>query len=361
MKRAQLLALRKEFETLHMKTGESVDAYFSRTLAIADKMRIHGDKMKDVIVVEKNLRSVTINFDYVLCSMEESNDIDELSIDELQSSLLVHEQRMTSNVVEERALKVTTHEATPTWRGSGRGRGWGQRRGRGRNSFNQGFRPNKSSIVCYCCHRKGHYQLKCTEKFNSAKEEESNFAGTEEETLLMAYLDKEAPESDMWYLDSRCSNHICGNKSLFSNLDESFKDSVKLGNNTRIYVIGRVNMKSKIRDHIVTISGVYYVPELKSNLISMGQLQEKEYIITIQNGCYQIQHPLKRLIAKVNMIANRLFPLQIGNDIQTCFSAKVQNPTWLWHFRYGHLSFNGLNTLQPKKDGHKTSFNCFQI
>ncbi|KAA8549300.1 hypothetical protein F0562_000984 [Nyssa sinensis] len=31
-----------------MKVGESVDDYFGRTLIIANKMRIHGEKMDDV-------------------------------------------------------------------------------------------------------------------------------------------------------------------------------------------------------------------------------------------------------------------------------------------------------------------------
>jgi hypothetical protein len=68
--------------------------------------------LEDVAVIEKILRSMTHKFDYVVCAIEESNDIDNLSIDVLQTSLLVHEQRMTKYVVEEQALKVTTYEGT---------------------------------------------------------------------------------------------------------------------------------------------------------------------------------------------------------------------------------------------------------
>jgi len=54
-------------------------------------MRFHGEEMKDIAIVEKILRSLAPKFDYIVCLIEESKDIDELSLDELQSSLLVHE------------------------------------------------------------------------------------------------------------------------------------------------------------------------------------------------------------------------------------------------------------------------------
>ena len=74
-----------------MKDGESVTSYCARTMEISNKMRFHGEKMEDVTIVEKILRSRTPKFDYVVCSIEESKDIDAFSLDELQSSLLVHE------------------------------------------------------------------------------------------------------------------------------------------------------------------------------------------------------------------------------------------------------------------------------
>ncbi|KAG5223030.1 Retrovirus-related polyprotein from transposon [Salix suchowensis] len=101
-----------------MKTGETVNEFFGRTLTIANKRRINGDKLTDVEVIEKILRSMTPKYDYVVCSIEESKDLDILSIDELQSSLLVHEQRMVGHVMEEQALKVSYEENY-----DGRGRG----------------------------------------------------------------------------------------------------------------------------------------------------------------------------------------------------------------------------------------------
>ncbi|KAL6320051.1 hypothetical protein AAG906_004445 [Vitis piasezkii] len=96
-------------------------------MAIINKMRIHGEKMEDVTVIEKILRSMTPKFNYVVCSIEESKDLDELSIDELQGSLLVHEQKIIQEDKEEQTLKASTNNnALTTNRSADRGRGKGR-------------------------------------------------------------------------------------------------------------------------------------------------------------------------------------------------------------------------------------------
>lgn len=67
VKRAQLQALRRDFEILHMKEGETMNAYFSRTLTMANKMKAHGESMSETIITEKILRSMVSKFDYVVC------------------------------------------------------------------------------------------------------------------------------------------------------------------------------------------------------------------------------------------------------------------------------------------------------
>ncbi|CAL8992700.1 unnamed protein product, partial [Prunus brigantina] len=264
VERAQLQALHREFEILTMKEGESITNYFE---TIANKMRINGEQMEDVIIVEKILRSMTSKFAYVVCSIEESKDVTELSIDELQSSLLVHEQRMISQVVEEKLLKVSLG----TW--------------------------DKSNVECYRCHRYGHYQYECPE--SAQKEEQSNYVESEE-VLLMAYIEEKNPKPGIWYLDSGCSNLMSGNKSLFSDLNEDFREHVKLGDNSSISVMGKGNIQVHIDENTVhKIANVFYVPTLKNNLISMGQLEENGHTIIIQAGCCQVRHPARGLVTEV--------------------------------------------------------------
>ncbi|KAL1221312.1 hypothetical protein V5N11_002154 [Cardamine amara subsp. amara] len=151
VKRAQLQTLRRNFELLEMKNGESISDYFTRVMVVSNDMRNCGDDMQDVKIVEKIMRTLNESFNYIVCSIEESKDIDNLSVDALQSSLLVHEQKMKKtnlgiNGVEEQVLKVT-------YGGRGRGRGGGQGRGRGRGRI-----FNKATIECFKCHKLGHFQ-----------------------------------------------------------------------------------------------------------------------------------------------------------------------------------------------------------
>jgi len=95
--------------------------------------------MKVVTIVEKILRSLTPMFDYVVCTIEESKDIDALSLNELQSYLLIHEKNVNRNsnsAAKEQVLGASTNTRS-TCRGRGRGRGRVQGRGRGNYRENQ--------------------------------------------------------------------------------------------------------------------------------------------------------------------------------------------------------------------------------
>lgn len=131
----------------------------------------------------------------------------------------------------------------------------------------------------------------------------------EEELLLMSYIELKQAKREVWFLDFGCSNHMSGNKEWFSELDESFRQSVKLGNNTKMPVVGKGNVRMQVNGFVQVISDVYYILELKNNLLSIGQLQEKCLSILIQDGKCRVYHPTKGLIMQTDMSGNRMFSL----------------------------------------------------
>lgn len=75
-------------------------------------------------------------------------------------------------------------------------------------------------------------------------------------------------------------------QKLIFDLNEKFRIYVKLGDNSKMLVKGKWSIKLKIDDVVQIIYGVYYIPYLKNNLLSIGQLQEKYLtIVSKQNIC----------------------------------------------------------------------------
>lgn len=221
----------------------------------------------------------------------------------------------------------------------------GRGRGRGRTPF------NKATIECFKCHNLGHFQYECP-----TWNKEANYAELEEEEelLLMAYVEQhETTRSNAWFVDSGCSNHMCGDSGMFSSIDTSFSHYVKLANNTRMKVAGKGVVKLMLNGVNYAIGDVYCVPELKNNLLSVGQLQEKGVAVLFQDGVCSMYHPQRGKMAESVMSTNRMFILLAETSIaekgEKCLQAKTNDQSKLWHHRYGHLSYSGLCTLRSKK------------
>lgn len=68
---------------------------------------------------------------------------------------------------------------------------------------------------------------------------------------------------------------MCGDRGMFSSFDTSFTHTVKLGNNQKLVVNGKGVVKIMLQGISHVMSDVCYVSELRNNLLSVGQLQEK--------------------------------------------------------------------------------------
>ncbi|XP_062170988.1 uncharacterized protein LOC133876757 [Alnus glutinosa] len=216
-------------------------------------------------------------------AIEESKDLENLTIEELLGSLQVHEQRMQKNANSGVLEQAPESKLTLTDQGkfsSNRGRG----RGRGRD--------------------------------------------------------------EVWYLDSGASNHMCGKKDLFVELTERVHENVNLGDSSKLSVESKGKIKICQNDGKKGyISNVYYVPNMKSNILSIGQLLEKGYTIHMENYSLILRDTRGGIVAHVPMANNRMFPLHLNIKSEKCFYGLKESELWKWHLRLGHLHFSGLKLL----------------
>ncbi|GAA0140159.1 hypothetical protein LIER_42608 [Lithospermum erythrorhizon] len=346
VKKATRNALVREFELIEMSKGETIDSYFGRVTSIANKLRSNGAEMKDTLIVEKIMRTLNDKFTYIVVSIEESHDVEDMTVDELQSTLGLHENKFKRANKEEddQILQVEGRFGGKTSRERGNYRGRGGSSGRGRNNF------NKASVECYKCHNLGHFQYECPRW-----KKEVNYAVAEEEKegdlLLMAEVNDAIEKEDMWYIDSGCSNHMCRDEKLFVTLNKSFSHTVKLGNNDKLEVLDKGNVKFCINGVSYTISEVYFVPKLKNNLLSVGQFQDKGLTVLFKHGICTIFHLARGEIIRSSMSKNRMFVVSTDSKSvkeSECMQVTTDDQAMLWHQRYGHLNFKGLKTLKDK-------------
>jgi len=88
---------RRDFESLQIKDTNDIDYFMNRLMIVVNKLKIYGEYVKNQRVVENVLRPFSTKFDVVVASIEEANDLETLTVDDLMGSLLSHEARIERN------------------------------------------------------------------------------------------------------------------------------------------------------------------------------------------------------------------------------------------------------------------------
>lgn len=277
---------------------------------------------------------------------------------------------------EERVLGEDTHEQqgkllyanSDRSNDSSRGRGGSWNRGRGRDSRGRGRgrgnygnknreKRDYSQIICFNCKKKGHFASVCPEK----KDEELNKTETEEadhalymhevvhlneENILPKTLERDKKEDGVWYLDNGASNHMTGEISYFSELNENVKGKVKFGDGSYVDIDGKgsILFEAKTGEQKL-LTDIYYIPDLRSNILSLGQATEQGCDIRMRDNLLTVRDPNGRLLAKVQRSQNRLYKLKLQVERAACLQARMEEDSWQWHARLGHISFKTIKSM----------------
>ncbi|XP_050902756.1 uncharacterized protein LOC127115202 [Lathyrus oleraceus] len=239
-----------------MKDNEKILDYISRVILINNEMESCRETLLEQVIIENLLRYLTPQFDYIVVVIEHSKYLGTMRIEELQSS-----------------LEKFGHFAADCW-------------------SNKGRKSEKANIA------RGDYD--------------------DEPVLLMASEFDGAYLVYWWYMDTGCSDHLIRNKQWLVDFDFRKKTTIRCPDDKYLKAKGMGNVKVKVKNgKTVMIKDVWYVPGMKSNLMSGSN-------ITL----------------KVNM--------EIAET--KCLSAEgAKGDSELWRKRLRHLNFIFLGHLNSKK------------
>ncbi|XP_022007580.1 uncharacterized protein LOC110906812 [Helianthus annuus] len=229
----------------------------------------------------------------------------------------------------------------------GEGCGQGQDRGtsgpgQNQNEGQKSRKKDRSKILCFRCNKYGYFASGCLKQ--KQKQEASYLNETKEDDLAlftheMVFLNEEnlipkryenESNCNVWYLDNRESNHINENKSFFSELNERITGRVRFADGlcAGISGDGSILLEGKTSEQHLT-TDIYFIPDLRSNIISLGQVTEHGYDIHMKGEYLTMRDRTGTLLMKVPRMKKRLYKiiLKIGNP--ACLYAKLEDDAWL--------------------------------
>ena len=383
-KRMQILNLKRQFEGLKMKDSDTIKDFSSNISKIVNQMTLLGEEIQESRVVEKVLVSLPEKFENKICSLEDSKDFSELSLQELVNALQAVEQRQQfrqENSGEEafaarfkgRSKPLNVYKNSEPRTNSSSGKPWQNKNWQGNqthanNFYTKGKERREQFPTCkYCqktnhlesfcwlknaqcrkCKQFGHIQKFC--KNNTSGDKQAHVAEAmepKEEQLFTAIVEHNCNTTEVskqkWLIDSGCSNHMAAEPCMFENLDLEYKSKVKVANGQYVSVEGRGEVDIETLAGTRKFKHVLYVPEIDQKLISVGQLLEVGYSLFFDNGMCTIKDDLGIPLFTTKM-NNRCFSI---DEKQTHISMNISasETSSLWHRRMGHFNYATLKKM----------------
>ena len=374
VREARLQTLMTEFEKLKMKETDKIDDFVGKLSEISSKSAALGESMEEAKLVKKFLQGLPRKkYIHIVASLEQLLDLNTTGFEDVVGRLKAYEERISAEEEEEtqesQSKLMYSNTEPQTYRDTEyRGRGRGNRyhnRGRG---LGHGYWEGRdaSKITCFRCDKVGHFATTCPDRLLKLQETTESKYGDETheaDGLMMheiVYLNERnvkpkefesITEGDrIWYLDNGASNHMTGNKSYFRSIDETITGKVRFGDDSKIDIKGKGSILFISQDgRKKFLADVYFIPQLKSNIISLGQATESGCDVRMREDYLTLHDKDGNLIVKAPRSQNRLYKVLMEVEERKCLQLEVKSDYSCWHARLGHLGVDAMKTMVGKE------------
>ena len=156
-----------------------------------------------------------------------------------------------------------------------------------------------------------------------------------------------ASTDQKWCLDSGCTSHLCKDPDLFTN-SRQIDGGVKLASDATALVTAKGDVQMSFsngkRNKEVTLQNTLYVPTLRTNLVSVAKIVDRNHQVLFTGDRAYIQDAS----GNVKIMADRvgdLFYLREGQNKACAVSTDAPNDTKEWHRKLGHLNWRDILSM----------------
>ncbi|XP_019154262.1 PREDICTED: uncharacterized protein LOC109150732 [Ipomoea nil] len=163
------------------------------------------------------------------------------------------------------------------------------------------------------------------------------------EENVLALKEQCTDKQVIWYVDSGCSRHMTGDKTMLSNFKEVDGPKVIFGGENN----GKTRGKGDIIKQGITIQDVSYVDGLKFNLLSTSQFCDKGYKVEFSKNKCKIVNTKDGKIALTGQRKKNMYVISWNStNANVCFVAKSNvDLNQEWHNKLSHLNLKTINKL----------------
>jgi len=176
-------------------------------------------------------------------------------------------------------------------------------------------------VVCKSCNQKGHVEKVCKRKQQGAQIAQET-DDEKEEYLFVETCFASDITSETWLIDSGCTHQMTHDKGMFVKLDKTHFLKLRIGNGDYIEVKGIGDIAIDFGSGKSIISDVLYVPKIDQNLLSVGQLLEKDYIVVFKDKTCEVFDTTDIKLMSIKM-KDKSFSTDIQTNLAYSFMAEV--------------------------------------
>jgi len=145
---------------------------------------------------------------------------------------------------------------------------------------------------------------------------------------------------------------MCGKCEKFTIVDDSVNGEVRLANQSSTYIKGKgsttLTAFTNGQEKRVSLNNTLFVPELRTNLLSVGKMCDKGYRVTFDSKMADVTDKNGRIVLKAERHNNGLYFLKTApynKSADTALQGNVDESstaTEIWHKKMGHLNHRDL-------------------